>query len=368
MPNIKWMRVIFFSVPYSIFTAFGLAYSGAHGQTSAEMSRALHLPRSPVEIGPAFSALSSTLNEEAYGDSTTIANSLWVQRGFNLSPSFIQLAKHDFNADLQLEDFTRDTSIACRDVNRWVAQATNGRITNIMSPEKLSAVMRLVLCNAIYFRDRWAHPFPLAATSQAPFHLASGQEVLVSMMHVEGSYPMIHFDDFTLFEMGYQRGCSMVALLPDAVDGLSKLESKVSVSSLSGWLNAPTTEPWWKAIRVSFPRFSFSETMTFPDLPMTKQMPDVFDQKSADFAGISESGGIWISELLHKAWIKVDEEGTEAAAVTTLEFNGAGLPRPSDRVFVADHPFLFVIRNDRTGLILFMGRVLNPNSNTCGTP
>ncbi len=351
---------LFFS-PYSVALVLAVTGGGARGRTAVEIDRVLHLTGSPEAIAEAFALHTAGFEPDEMGGNLVIANSLWGPPGAGFQPAFLHLAKRYYAATVRTVDFARDAGAARDEINDWVATATRRKITSLIGPGGVNARTRLVVCNAIYFKGRWQQAFHPDATMPAEFTLGNGASIEVPTMTQRGHFRLLHRDRLDLLEMPYQdAGLSMVILLPAADDGLTALERRLTAAALDGWLGAlaratPT------AVDVSLPKFRFSQAVSLARPLRRLGLATAFDPARADFSGLGAAPGLFISEIVHKACIDVDEEGTVAAAATAETGTLGALYHPDDTPrFDVDHPFLFLIRDNADGGILFLGRVLDP--------
>jgi serpin B len=288
-----------------------------------------------------------------------IANRLWGQRGLGFLPGFLSSLRASFGAALQEVDF-RGAAPAARDaINHWIAQATHNRIRDVMPPGQPQPDTRLVLASAIYFKAGWVDEFAKSQTVVGPFHRSDGTTVQARLMRQHDDFTYGEADGVQLLWMAYRGGeLSMLVVLPRAPDGLAAVEAQLDTATLAAWRDAMTR----RDVKVTFPRFRFTSSLGLGEPLGALGMQEVFTTR-ADLTGMTRSEPLFLAQALHKAFVAVDEEGTEAAAATTMITPSAapGAPEPPQpRVFKADHPFLFLIRHRKTGTILFMGRVWDP--------
>jgi serpin B len=323
------------------------------------MGDVLHLSLPPDELHPAFGTINSRLleTEDDAGYQLNVANRLWGQQGYGFVPGYLALTRDAYGAELQTVDFARATEDARSRINTWVEEQTRGKIPNLIPPGVLDSLTRLVLTNAIHFKGDWAATFPEQATEDAPFFPSGEDEVIVPLMHRRGSYRYAEGDGLKILELPYGTGdLAMVVLLPDAKDGLGALEARLGAEQLGRWLAGLRRQE----VAVALPRFSLSSQFTLNQALSTLGMTLPFQQGQADFSGMDGSRELYITAAIHKAFVDVNEEGTEAAAATGIVV-GVRSALPSEpKVFRADHPFLFLIRDTRTGSILFLGRLTQP--------
>ncbi len=352
---------LFFS-PYSISSALAMTFAGARGRTEQEMVSVLRFDAEQDRLHVAF----SKLNEQIFagknsGYKITAANRLWGQQGYQVWPEFLELLRTRYGADLEQLDFGGQPESACQKINQWVQDQTAGKITNLISPEALDEVIRLLLTNAIYFKGDWTKSFDEAATREESFHLDSLKEMKVQMMHQQAGFAYGRVGDVQVLELPYgNRDLSMVVLLPKHVGGLAKLEAALSVSNVDKWLTALLPQ----TVKVFLPKFRLTQKFALAEVLKSMGMATAFDITAADFFGITVQRAcilipICISEVIHSAFVEVNEEGTEAAAATAVIMGYVGMPPPVPE-FRADHPFVFMIRHNASGSILFLGRVVNP--------
>jgi serpin B len=347
--------------PYSISTALAMTYAGARGQTATEMAVTLHFPGAQAELPAGFAALAKQLNaaQQASGAEFVLANSLWCQRDFPLSDSFLQVARRDYLARVESVDFVNHPGAAARDINTWVEQQTRDRIKDLIPPSAITPLTRLILANAIYFKGRWQTQFNPKATQPGPFHLTADRAVTVPLMQQKARARLAQLDGVKLLELPYRgEKMSMVLVLPDQPQGLSAVETRLTSARLRDWLAAlDTARPG--EVEVTLPRFKSTASLSLSQILARMGMPTAFDQRAADFSGLTGRPDLHISEVVHKAFVEVNEEGTEAAAATGVIMATRAM---LTREFRADQPFLYLIRDQTTGSILFMGRLTDPNA------
>lgn len=347
---------LFFS-PASISTALGMTYAGARAETAAEMAETLHFALPPERLHAAFAKLNQVLNAPSKDYQLSIANRLWGQRTFTFLPEFLQVTRKQYGAELAAVDFQGQTEAARRQINAWVEQQTRHKIQDLIPAGAVDSLTRLVLTNAIYFKGRWSAPFDKKATRAAPFHVSAEREVDVPMMSQTKSFGYASVGDVQLLELPYgkQQHLAMIVLLPQKIDGLAELERQLSAEKLRAW----TTKLTRTEVQVYLPKFQITSEFSLNASLEALGMRRAFDPEQADFSGMSSQDKLFVSAALHKAFVEVNEEGTEAAAATGIVI-GVLSERPEPPVFRADHPFAFLIRDNRTGSILFLGRFVGP--------
>jgi serine protease inhibitor len=350
---------VFFS-PYSISTALAMTYAGARGDTEKQMARVLHFSAEQRKLHSAFGELQGGLKEASKqkGIELSIANALWAQKGHAFLPAFMQISKGDYQANINQADFVTGAEAARGEINHWVAQQTKDKIQNILPPNSLTEITRLVLANAIYFKGTWANPFDKGGTSTQPFHLSATRQSEVPLMHHTDEVRYMANHDFQAVELPYSGGeLSMVILLPHRLDGCGSLEKRLTPDLLSRALGQMKQQE----VEIFLPKFKLESGFDLNDTLATMGMTDAFGSK-ADFSGMDGTRLLCISGVFHKAWGEVNEEGTEAAAATAVAVGELSIkePPPPPPVFRADHPFIFLIRDTKTGSILFLGRLADP--------
>ena len=349
---------LFFS-PYSISTALAMTYAGARGQTAQEMARVLHLTLPQDEVPTAFAALGKRMAEIANGKQVTlaVANSLWAQRRYQFAQPFLELNRRYFGAEIELVDFERQSTVACRQINDWVGRKTQGLICDLAQPGQFTHDTRLALCNAIYFKGTWVTRFNREATSPGPFTVAKGHTVTVPMMFQTVKLRCHRSREATVFSLPYAgNDFSMVICLPAAVDGLGDIENQLNLERCAQWLGSLDGEVGTE-FELSLPRFKLSSRLDLTKRLSVMGMRSAFDEVAADFSGMCEANDLFLSDMMHQAFVEVNEEGTVAAAASMDSFlRRSSGPTP----LMVDHPFLFLIQDRRSGTILFLGRVVDP--------
>jgi serpin B len=349
---------LFFS-PYSISTALAMTYAGARGNTAAQMAQALHFLLDQEQLHPAFASLEARLGEIAGKGhiQLRVANALWPQEGYAFLDAFLALTKRYYGVRVTAVDYG-DTERARRTINTWIEEKTEHKIQDIIPPGLLDALTRLVLVNAIYFKGDWASQFDPDLTSDAPFWITPDEQIQAPMMSQVHRFRYREGDGLQVLELAYAGDdLSMVVLLPREIDGLADLEERLTVENLDTW----TAHLWQTEVEVSLPRFEMAFPARLSGILMSMGIVDAFSDSAADFSGMDGTKALKIAAVLHKAFVAVNEKGTEAAAATAVIMKLKALPSPPP-VFRADHPFVFLIRENSTGSILFLGRVANPVS------
>jgi serpin B len=351
---------LFFS-PNSISAALAMTYAGARGETAVEMARTLHFTLDQDKLHPAFAALLKEQNGggKQRGYQLSVANALWGQKGFPFKADFLRLTKEHYGGGFQEVDFARNTEAARREINRWVEQRTEDKIKDLLPEGVLNNRTGLVLTNAIYFKGGWDIPFDKDQTREDTFQVSPGQAVkapLMRLRHQKGEFKYLDGGSFQALELPYAgRHLAMLVLLPKKLDGLAALEETLTADTLAVCVSRLRKQE----VMVTLPKFQTTAAFSLQETLSALGMRQAFDRTRADFSGQQDGRDLlFLSAVVHKAYVGVNEEGTEAAAATAVVEeirSGRAIP-----VFRADHPFVFLIRDTRNGSILFLGRVVNP--------
>ena len=350
-----------FCSPSSISTALAMAYAGAAGETKTEMANTLHFQMPEEQLHNEMQALQSFWNtpDKKQGIRLNLANRLWGQESYEFLPQFLGITRDNYGAELARVNFAQNEQ-ARQTINRWVEDKTENKITDLIPAGAINSDTKLVLTNATYFHGIWTKPFKKARTQEEDFHLSALDKIKVPMMHRWGEYRYSAIDELQLLELPYGDGSlSMVVLLPKEIDGLADLEAKLTFQNLQLWmagLNRKTD------VKVYLPKFKTTSQFELSSTLRAMGMESAFDPNTADFTGMTGARDLFISAVIHKAFVDVNEEGTEAAAATGIIMEPTSAPAdPTEPpVFRADHPFVFVVRDNRNSAILFMGRIENP--------
>jgi serpin B len=353
---------IFFS-PFSISTALSMTYAGARGKTAEEMKNALHFTLPDQKLHSAMGALMGDLNAagKSGGFQLSVANALWAEKSHQFLPEFLALNKANYGAGLETVDFAGDTEGARKTINSWVEKQTQDRIKDLIQPGVLHTITRLVLTDAIYFKGEWRSKFEASATKDEPFRLDGGKKIAAPMMHQFGVFDYAEGHGFKALELPYRGGSlAMLVLLPDKDDGLAAMEKALTVETIA---KIRTSEA---DVTLTLPKFTMTSEFSLQETLSALGMKTAFLSGIADLSGIdgvTDPGGrLYMSAVVHKAWVDVSEKGTEAAAATAVvvDCEPSKPPKRKKVTFTADHPFIFAIRDQETGSILFLGRVANP--------
>jgi len=355
---------LFFS-PYSISSALAMTYAGARGNTAKQMADVLCLPAAPdgpgqKQLHQAFGSIINNLNAAGSKGNyeLTVANALWGQKDYVFLNDFLDLVKTNYDGQLQQVDFADNPEGVRSIINEWVEEKTKDKIKDLIRQGTLDRLTRLVLTNAIYFKGKWASQFKPAQTRHEPFILLTGEKKDVPMMNQTADFNYMETTELQGLEMPYvAKELSMIALLPKKLDGIKDLDEELTDENISRWLGQFRT----REVRVSFPKFKMTSEFGLADVLRSMGMTDAFMPDKADFSGITGNKDLFISAVVHKAYVDINEEGTEAAAATAVTMKATSVG-PAMPVFRADHPFIFLIRDNHSGSILFIGRVMNPSA------
>jgi len=341
---------VFFS-PYSISVALAMTYEGARGKTAEEMQRVLHIPENESERRPNFARMINEINKKDGKYTLSTANALWVQEGYKLLDEYLEVVERYYGGKATNLDFVREMEKSRRTINAWVEGQTNGKIVELLHQDDLTVDTVLVLTNAIYFKGRWLLQFDPEDTREEEFTTATGERIKVPMMGLTGEeLNYAEKDGIQILEMAYEgEDLSMMLILPEDND-LESVEETLTPEKISEWKEALVEQ----SVDVFVPKFSLKTRYSMKDTLTDMGMPTAFSA-GADLSGMNGYGGLVIGNVIHQAFIEVNEEGSEAAGATAVIVLRSVQKTP---VFRADHPFIFLIQ--RGNNILFMGRVNDP--------
>ncbi|MCP4573863.1 MAG: serpin family protein [bacterium] len=346
-----------FLSPASISYALGMTRTGARGRTAAEMDQVLHLTGSEGDA-VAYSRLMDSLLEGNDAVTLRLANRLYGQTGLGFRAEFLATVDRHFRGGFEEVDYRADAERARGLINTWVSDQTAARIPELLVPGTVGHSTRLVLVNAIYFLGDWQIRFPAENTRPRPFHLADGTTADVPMMSETSIFGYAAPAGLQVLALPYKGGTlEMIVLLPTAKEGLDGLAGRLNSDTLAAWLAGPAPT----RTRVVLPKFEFTSEFLLRETLVGLGMRAAFTG-AADFSGMVSGGGLAVDDVVHKAYVRVDEKGTEAAAATGVIMKTTAMPPPPAAEFVADRPFLFLIRHIPTGTVLFQGRVSDPRS------
>ncbi|MDR3459295.1 MAG: serpin family protein [Verrucomicrobiae bacterium] len=354
-----------FCSPFSISSALAMTCAGARGRTEAEMTNVLHLGLPPGQLHPAFKALLTRLDGVQRWHRITLkcANSLWKQEDHPFSTDFLKTVHENYSAEATPVDFKNNPAAAVAEINRWIEEKTNGKIPGGFDASQFGPNAQLALCDAIYFKGKWLHPFKKSETKPAPFYITTNETVTVPMMfgHAEFKHATAEYGMLEMLELPYSgQDLSMVILMPskfvpeDEHFDIHDLDLKLTPENLRGWLaeldrhGAHKTSVW-------LPRFTTRSSFDLADDLKAMGMTSAFSG-AADFSGMDGTRSLYLTDVFHKTFVEVNEAGTEAAAVSIVLAKTKGGSSP----FEVDRPFIFLIRDNASGSILFLGRMLDP--------
>jgi len=347
--------------PYSILSALAVTYAGARGKTAFEMSEVLWFPGDQDIFHPVFKAFTDSILTSAKekGTEMNIANALWVQEDYRLLQSFIDLAAAYYNANAENVNFKTfdDQEKSRQKINQWVEKKTNDKIRELIPQGILNELTRMVITNAIWFNGNWLNPFEKSKTTPSIFHITPNRTVTTDFMHQEKETGYYKDDEVQAIELPYKNNkLSMIIILPEEIEGW-KLIGRI--------LTGERLEVIYKGIQVhkinmSIPKFSYESEFKLKQILYSMGMEQAFTN-DADFSGMTAENDLRIDDVIHKAFIEVNETGTEAAAATAVTMALKTALEEEDIIqFIADHPFLYLIIDKSTGGIIFMGRFVNP--------
>jgi len=352
---------LFYS-PYSISLALAMTYAGAHGETAQQMADTLQFLLDQDKLHPAFNWLDAELasrgegaaGKDGEGFRLNIVNAIWGQKDYSFLSTFLDVLAENYDAGLRILNFITETEKSRLTINDWVSDQTEGCIEDLIPQGAIDALTRLVLTNAIYFNAAWEYPFDEDMTADSPFYLLDGGQVTVPMMQQAESLGYTEGEGYQAVELQYDGDeLSMVILLP-APGSFAAFEEGLQAQQVSDIISGlqPTE------VALTMPRFEFESEFSLKDTLAGMGMPIAFSG-NADFSGMIGKLELFISDVVHKAFVAVDEVGTEAAAATAVIMKNTAVLEPPVEVTI-DRPFIFLIRDIDTGAILFVGRVLNP--------
>ncbi|MBW2965900.1 serpin family protein [Candidatus Woesearchaeota archaeon] len=347
---------VFFS-PYSIATALAMTYEGARTETAEEMQSVLHLPENGIVRRSSYARIHNLINKKDKEYKLYSANAFWAQKDYPFLDSYKNTIKKYYAAEANNLDFIQETEKSRQTINNWVEEKTNNKIKDIIPPGAINSLTRLVLTNAIYFKGDWVLKFDKKKTRDAPFKITPDNEVTVKMMTLTGekarfNYAFFPENEMQILELLYEgEDLSMLILLPKE-GNMQELEESLTAEKLNQWKSSMRETK----IDVYMPKFKFETKYFLPQTLAKMGMPTAFKWPGADFSGMDGTQDLFISNVIHQAFVEVNEEGTEAAAATAVVVGITAMPN----FFRADHPFIFIIQERQTGGILFLGKVVDP--------
>ena len=351
--------------PYSISLALAMTYAGARNETESQMSQVLHFSQPQNRLHPAFNALDFALEkspenvrENQQPLALDIANAIWAEKTLPFQPDYLDTIALNYGAGIHLADFINQYEPARKDINNWVSDQTKKKIQNLLPANSLDTNTRMVLVNAIYFKADWLNQFDPDSTSDAPFFLLDNSQVSVKMMSERSFLPYLKGDGYQAVELPYAGDtAAMDIIVPDA-GTFEKFESSFNKATYDAMLSGMQST----MVELSLPKFTFTKDFDLNEVLGNMGMPAAFDLDLADFSGLTGKKDLYIGKVLHKAFVAVDEKGTEAAAATAVIMMPTSV-LASLVVVEVNHPFIFIIHDKVNGQILFIGRVLNPTEN-----
>ncbi|XP_059354672.1 leukocyte elastase inhibitor-like isoform X1 [Carassius carassius] len=354
---------MFFS-PLSISAALSMVYLGARGETYEEMAKVLSFS-SVSDVHSHFETLTSTINSPSASYILKLANRLYGEKTFSFLPEYLESTLKLYHADLQAVDFIGASDESRQLINKWVEEQTENKVKDLLKPGMLTGMTRLVLVNAIYVKANWMHTFKATETKEMPFKINQNESRPVQMMYQKKLFTFRYIPEYEVqvLELPYkQKELSMLILLPnetqDGSDPLLKLESELTLDKLLDWTERD--EMTMQMIKVHLPKFKLEVESSLSEILQKMGMSSVFQETKADLTGMSSKGGLFLSAVIHKAFIEVNEKGIEATAATAVILLGS-CRQTEFQSFTADHPFLFFIRHNTTNSVLFLGRFRGPS-------
>ena len=351
--------------PYSISVALAMAQAGAQGETLQQMNKALIYALPSDELHPAINALQQTLNnrennvyEEGKKDfELNIVNAIWGEKTYTFLPEYLDLLAENYGAGLRLADFINQPDASRKEINQWVSSQTNDRINNLLPEGSITGLTRLVLTNAIYFKASWLHQFEPGMTQDGDFFLISGQKVQVPMMRQTETFGYARENGNQLISLPYEGNkLSMLIILPDE-NNFAQVEESIGELDIHNLVRSIS----YAQLDLSMPKFKIESSFGLAEPLDAMGMKDVFVPGIADLSGMDGTRDLYISSVQHKAFIEVDETGTEAAAATAVVVGVESMPMDEPIKVSIDRPFIFFIVDNDSGSVLFMGRVLDPS-------
>jgi serpin B len=358
--QLKGQQANLFFSPYSIYTLLATVREGARGQTDKEMTSSMHLNLAQEDLPAALGLLATQMNVLQRWNRITLAtaNSLWVQLDCRFQDDFLTSIQAHNQADAYSVDFVGNPKHASDRINGWVNQKTKSNIQNLVNVDQLTKDTRLIMCSAIYFKGKWAGQFNVKDTKPAFFFISSNETVTVPMMHQISRFKMAFIDEneLCLLELPYAgNDLSMIVLLPGTADGLSAIEQQLTPENLQAWLERLRQGSESKT-EIELPRFKANQSIDLVGVLTKLGMPSLFG-KDADLSGMTGTHDLFVSDAIHKTFVEVDESGTTAVGINLFAAKSKSKPTS----FIANHPFIFLICENHTGSILFLGRVTDPS-------
>jgi len=352
---------LFFS-PYSISSALAMTYEGADGKTAQEMKAVFYFPDSEI-LRPNFAAIYSTINKTDKQYELRTGNALWAQNDYEFLPEYFSTIEKYYGGKVTNLDFINEKELSRKTINNFIEEQTNNRIKEIIPQGAIDNDTKLILSNAIYFLGKWDTEFDKGNTEKRDFTTSTGT-IQTSMMFMapkdNKKFNYYENEKIQVLELPYKdKELSMIILLPKETDGLKTLEQEITYDNLNEWIKGQSIK---NIKEIYLPKFEFKTSTNLNEILAKLGMPTAFSPEYADFSKMTSKNELYIALVLHDAFIKVDEKGTEAAAATIVRMNRSSALLDDEIIFKADHPFIFLIKENSTDTILFMGRITNPSS------
>jgi serpin B len=353
---------LFFS-PYSLSVALAMTYAGARGNTEQQMAQVLHFTLPQDELHPAFNALDLSLTEQSSGEGFRLAtaNALWAQKDYSFLPEFLDTIALNYGGGVRLVDFIEPAAReqARQTINDWVSEQTEGKIKDLITEGILTEWTRLVLTNAIYFKADWEEPFEASKTTEQPFTRLDNTQVTVPMMTQRGMYAYVESNEYQAIEIPYKGGRAVMVILLPKPGQFEMVESSLGGEQVNAILQSlQSRDKTLVDVQLSLPKFQYEARLNLAGMLANMGMSEAFSG-SADFSGMDGTRNLLIAHVVHKAFVAVDEKGTEAAAASGIMQEIVIAPAAT---MTCDRAFIFLIYDKQTGAILFVGRVLDPTA------
>ncbi|XP_028619094.1 serpin B6-like isoform X2 [Grammomys surdaster] len=352
---------VFFS-PSSMFSSLAMILMGANGTTASQISQVLSLDKCSSngrgDVYQGFQSLLTEMNKTNRRHTLKTASSVFVENSFEVLESFKDSCRKLYKAEIENLDFKGAPEQSRQHINTWVAKKTEGDTEELLSPGTVNSNTQLILANAIYFKGNWEKPFNKEDTREMPFKVSKNEKKTVQMMFKKSTFKIYYVEEIstTILLLPYiGNGLNMGIMLPDEHVELRMVENQITYKKLIEWMRLLKTEE--EEVEVFLPRFKLEENYDMKDVLCKLGMTDAFEEGRADFSGISSKQGLFLSNVVHKCFVEVSEEGTEAAAPTEIVTMESPL---SPKCLLLDHPFFFLIQDDKSEVILFLGRFSSP--------
>ncbi|XP_051003160.1 serpin B10 [Acomys russatus] len=350
-------RNIFFS-PWGIFTSLGMVYLGTKGTTAAQMSQELNLSK-VEEIGSNFQTLAAEILKPGSSYILKTVNQIYGEKTYPFHNKYLEDMKTYFGAEPQSVNFVEASGQMRMEINSWVGRQTGGKIPNLLPDDSIDYMTKMVLVNALYFKGTWEHQFSVQNTTERPFRINKTTSKPVQMMSMKRELQVFHIEELQTIglQLYYQnRDLSLLLLLPEDIGGLEQLEKAITYEKLNEWTSADMMDTY--EVQLYLPKFKMEESYDLKSALISMGMTDAFNRSKADFSNMSSGRNLFLSNVFHKTFLEINEEGTEATAGTGSEVS-LRMKAPSIELNV-DHPFLFLIRHNKTNCFLFYGRFCSP--------